>query len=74
MFLTSGELRQLTGYSRPSAQITWLKDHGWRFTVNALGDPVVANAEASRKLVGGDVNKRSQPPNWDAMNGPSKAA
>ena len=74
MFLTETELQQLTGRVRASAQIRWLQQNGYRHTVNALGDPVVAIAEASRKLVGGDVKKRSQAPNWDAMNGPSKAA
>lgn len=69
MFLNDGELRQLTGRQRASAQIRWLQDHGWKFTTNALGDPVVAIAEASRKLVGGDVKKRSKEPNWEAMHG-----
>jgi len=73
MFLTDNELRQLTGLQRPSAQIRWLQDNGWKFTVNALGDPVVAIAEASRKLVGGDTKKRDAPPNWDAMHGPKAA-
>lgn len=68
MFLTDGELRQLTGKSRYTAQIEWLKENGWRFTVSAIGHPVVANAEASRKLVGGGT-KNQQQPDWTAING-----
>lgn len=67
MFLTDKELRQLTGFIRRTQQIEWLRTNGWRFTVNALGVPVVANAEASRKLVGG--TQRSQEPNWNQING-----
>lgn len=68
MFLTDAELRQLTGKSRHTAQISWLQANGWRFTVNTLGQPVVANAEASRKLVGGGT-KKQQEPDWTAING-----
>ena len=67
MFLTADELRLLTGRQRPRAQARWLRDHGYRHTVNALGAPVVAVAEANRKLVGG--TKAAQEPNWEALNG-----
>lgn len=65
MFLTGTEIQQLTGRQRPSAQVRWLRQHGYRHTVNALGSPVVAVAEANRKLVGGA--KTNQEPNWEAM-------
>lgn len=65
MFLTHDEIRMLTGRQRPSAQSRWLREHGYRHTVNALGDPVVAVAEANRKLVGG--SKTVQEPNWGAL-------
>lgn len=67
MFLTAHEIQQLTGRQRPSAQVRWLRQHGYRHTVNALGNPVIAVAEANRKLVGG--MKTAQEPNWEAMNG-----
>jgi hypothetical protein len=72
MFLTSAEIQTLTGLIRPSAQIRWLRKQGYRFTVNALGDPVIAIAEANRKLVGG--TRTTSKPNWEELNGPSKAA
>jgi hypothetical protein len=67
MFLTPDEIQSLTGRVRPTAQARWLRQHGYRHTVNALGLPVVAVAEANRKLVGGA--KTNQEPNWEAMNG-----
>ena len=68
MFLSSCEINRLTGYVRPSAQVRWLRRNGYRLTVNALGEPVVAAAEAARKLVGGSSNV-TQEPNFEAING-----
>lgn len=67
MFLSLAEIQQLTGYTRASAQVRWLRRHGWRFTVNALGRPVVALSEFNRCMVGGRI--ASQEPNWDALHG-----
>lgn len=67
MFLTAADLRDLTGYVRYSAQARWLRRHGWRFTVNALGAPVVAIAEFNRRMVGGVATSKG--PNWEAMGG-----
>ena len=53
MFVTEAELQKLTGYTRPSAPVRWLTRHGWRFSVNALGKPIVALAEFNRHVVGG---------------------
>ncbi len=66
MFLTAEEVARLTGFKRPSAQAVWLKDHGYRFTVNGLNQPVVAVTEVTRKLVGGPA-PRQQEPNWEGM-------
>jgi hypothetical protein len=71
MFLAETDVASLTGYRRPSAQIRWLRDNGWRFIVNALGQPVVALAEFNRRMVGGvQRTAANQEPNWDALNGP----
>ena len=72
MFLSDNELKQLTGKTRHSAQIRWLQEQGWKFTVNALGEPVVMAAEASRHLLGGARSTKG--PNWEALNGSKKAA
>lgn len=68
MFLTTDEIVRLTGFKRPGAQVEWLKDHGWKFTVNGLNQPVVAVTEVARKLVGGAA-PRQQEPKWEALNG-----
>ena len=66
MFLSAEEIQRLTGKKRPSAQIAWLRAKGYKFTVNGLNQPVVAIAEATRKLVGGSAAQK-QEPNWGAM-------
>lgn len=66
MFMSEQEIERLTGKKRPSAQIRWLRDHGYKVDVNGLNKPIVAVAEANRKLLGGSVS-RKQEPNWDAM-------
>jgi hypothetical protein len=66
MFLSSEEIQRLTGKKRPSAQIAWLRAKGYKVQVNGLGEPVVAIAEATRKLVGGSA-ARQQEPKWDAL-------
>ena len=68
MILAPSDLRSLTGYTRASAQVRWLREHGWKFTVNGLGDPVVALAEFNRHMVGGKA-ARNQEPSFEALNG-----
>jgi hypothetical protein len=71
MFLAEIDVQSLTGYRRPSAQIRWLRDNGWRFIVNALGKPVVALAEFNRRMVGGvQRTLTTQEPDWSALDGP----
>jgi hypothetical protein len=71
MFLAEPDVRNLTGYARPSAQVEWLRRNGWRFAINALGKPVIALAEFNRRMVGG-VHRTlaTQDPDWGALNGP----
>lgn len=68
MILPQSDIRELTGFVRVSAQIRWLRKHGWRFTVNGLGMPIVAQAEFNRHLVGGRA-ARNQEPNYEGING-----
>ena len=69
MFLTPDEVQRLTGYARSNAQIRWLRKNGWRFTVNALKEPIVAVAESERKLVSGQGMSKHHEPNFGALNG-----
>jgi hypothetical protein len=41
MFLTQEEIKQLTGYKNPSAQMRWLQREGFYFRVAADGRPRV---------------------------------
>jgi hypothetical protein len=66
MILPVTEVRRITGYKQPAAQLRWLRKHGWKFTVNGLGEPVVAVAEFNRRLVGGHI--KHQEPDYGALN------
>lgn len=69
MILSKDDLQQVTGYRRASDQARWLTQHGWRFTRNALGRPVVARAELERQLVGSNRAKTTDEPDWSACSG-----
>ncbi len=68
MILPRDRVIELTGRKRPSAQVRWLNRHRWQFTVNALGEPVVALAEFNRHMVGGQPARR-QEPDFRGING-----
>lgn len=68
MILSQSEIKALTGYVRASAQVRWLRDHRWKFTVNALGEPIVALAEFNRLMVGGRAAQRHDV-NLEGING-----
>lgn len=72
MFLTPADLERLTGYRRPSAQARWLRRHGYRVTINGLGEPVVTVAEMNRHLTGGRAAR--QEPNFEALDGTQATA
>ena len=76
MILGSSDIELLTGYVSSSAQVRWLRRHGWRFTVNGLGVPLVALAEFHRHMIGGKSASALQELdfNWDAINGTAKKA
>ncbi len=68
MIVPKAELKMLTGYTRISAQIRWLRRNGWKFIVNGLGDPIVALAEFNRQMVGGKAAPATQEPNFEGIN------
>lgn len=67
MILSASDIESMTGYKRPSAQVRWLRRHGYKFTINRLGDPVVAVAEFNRHMVGGRAAQRE--PDFGAIHG-----
>lgn len=50
MFLTKDELKELTDLERPTAQIRWLNDNGYRFEVSAAGRPKVLTSAVTKRL------------------------
>jgi hypothetical protein len=58
MFLTAAELAELTGLTRHSAQIRWLRDRHWAHAIRADGRPVVSRKEAERQLETAAAPKR----------------
>jgi hypothetical protein len=49
VFLTPGELVELTGYKRASLQVGWLRKMGVRHYVRRDGRPVVVAADLASK-------------------------
>lgn len=54
LFLTPDEIATLTGFKLASRQIDWLRNKGWRFTINGNCHPVVARKYAEKMLGCGD--------------------
>lgn len=52
MFLTSEELRELTGFVRPANQLQWLRENGWKFAEDAQRRPKVARTYFELRLGG----------------------
>jgi hypothetical protein len=59
MFLDSDDLYALTGYKHKSAQVRWLKDHGFRFDITCTGRPAVTAAQVEqRQVIGSDAGPK----------------
>jgi hypothetical protein len=67
MFLTQQELHQLTDYKRPSDQIRWLTEHGYRFDVGASGRPKVLRSVIENRLES-TKKPRTKSPRFDMVN------
>lgn len=59
MFMTAEEVADLTGYSKPSAQIKWLKAEKYGFAVGGDGRPKVLREVVIGRL--GGIQKRKGP-------------
>lgn len=60
------ELKSISGRSRKSKQIEWLKSKRIKFTTNAYGQPVVLRSHLEAVL-GDEKNRSSTGPDWAAM-------
>lgn len=61
MFLTPDDLRALTGYKQWPKQVQWLRQHGYRFDLNAANRPIVLQDEVQRHLLGVERAKQKEP-------------
>lgn len=59
MFLTDAELKELTGYRRPSAIRRWLAANGYRFEESSTGWPRVLRSTVCARL--GDPSITNEP-------------
>ena len=52
--LTQDELREISGRTHRRAIIEWLDQVGWRYTLNAAGEPIVGRWYVRMRLAGLD--------------------
>ena len=67
MFLTSEDLKELTGYEHNQRQIGWLKAHGWRYEQSRTGRPVVLEKHAEEMLMLGKQQRQAPKMNLAAI-------
>jgi len=48
-YMTADQLKELTDKEKPSAQIRWLEQNGWVYSVSAMGRPKVLVAYADQR-------------------------
>ena len=72
LFLSKDELADLIGLSRPTLQIRWLRDNGWRFSVDVNGKPRVTREHFSHRLVFAPLpdKPKTTTPRFDRLNDP----
>ena len=63
-FLTPDELRDLTGYTRPSAQEHWLRARGFNVAKNGVGRIMLTWDAVVQWQMGGNTPKTSASPDW----------
>lgn len=63
LFLTTDELRELTGYQRPSCMIRQLRENGVRFFIAADGYPRVARNEIESR----HPSRQSMEPDFSSL-------
>lgn len=68
-FLTEDELTTLTGATRNSGRVGWLRTHNWNFVENSKGFPVVSRLYCRQRLSGETPSAPVYPaqPNFEAL-------
>jgi Domain of unknown function (DUF4224) len=72
LFLSKDELADLSGVVRPTLQIRWLRDNGWRYSVDFNGKPRVSREHFSHRLVFTALPEKAKTstPRFDRLNDP----
>lgn len=70
LWLTKDEVADLTGYSRPTCQMRWLKDNGYRFNVSADGTPRVFTSNFGQPA----QEEKTVQPNFEGLTKLKKAS
>ncbi|GAC1610822.1 MAG: hypothetical protein NVS3B3_20580 [Aquirhabdus sp.] len=74
MFLSKEEIKELTGYAYASKQIEWLRNHQWKFEVNAQQIPKVARSYCEVRMGGHNPKQTNEMmasqvrPNFQVLN------
>lgn len=68
MFLTTDELKELTGRSQPRAQIATLNMMGIEHRLRADGKVVVLRDHVAKVLGGVESKPKKREPNWSLIN------
>ncbi|MCR4346495.1 MAG: DUF4224 domain-containing protein [Sulfuricaulis sp.] len=71
MFLTTDEMRDLTGRVRHGAQTRWLRANGFEALRDADGRPLVLRAAVEVRMgatLPFSTRSRGAEPNWDTLN------
>lgn len=74
LFLTAGELRELTGYSKPKYQIAWLRAQGFTFRIAADGHPRVDRSHYLKMMGGAATHHKKTEPDFGGLLALVKAA
>lgn len=66
-FLTPEELRDLTGYARPSAQEAWLRARGFNVAKNGIGRVMLTWDAVVQWQLGASGQKTVVSPDWSKI-------
>lgn len=59
--LAPEEIGEISGRARKDDQMAWLRLNGWKFSINATGQPIVGRLYARMKLAGIELSDAFTP-------------
>ncbi len=67
MFLTAGEIQELTDRKRFKDQIRWFEERAYRFEISTIGRPKVMREEIERRLLSVPRKKSDRGPRLELV-------